>query len=80
MSIVLTPEERIFIDAIRKRHVTKDPPVTLDEMRKSILILRQRRTAALDASAAGTTKRASTKKAAPTAAQIASALDDFDSF
>lgn len=73
---LLSPEEQSFITQIRQRYAAKEP-VSLEEMKRTILILRQRRTAALTASEASGKTRA--KKPAPTAAAVASALDDLDS-
>ena len=57
---------------------TENPP-TLDEMKRAILILRDSRSAAASANAASAAgKRASTKKAPPTASSIADALADLD--
>jgi hypothetical protein len=75
----LTPEESSFIHAMRAKYKAKEP-VDIEDMKRSILILRQRRTSALDAQAAsGVRKGGGGKKAPPTAAALASALDDLDS-
>jgi hypothetical protein len=76
---LLTPEESTFIAKHRAMYARGETP-SLEEMRRAVLILRQRRTSALEANAASGTKRAASKKAAPTQAAIASALDELDNF
>jgi hypothetical protein len=74
----MTPEDQSFISALRFRMApgAAEPP-TLDEMKRAILLLRDSRSKAVAASAAGrATKKA---KAAPTAAAIDDALSDLDS-
>lgn len=76
----ISPENQTFISALRFRMAPghSEPP-TLDEMKRAIMILRESRAAAGAANAASAAgKRASTKKAAPTAASVANALADLD--
>jgi hypothetical protein len=72
--MTLSPEEQSFITQCRQRMVAKEP-VSLDDMKRAIIILRQNRTAALDANASSG-KKAS--KAKPTEAAVAGLLDDLE--
>lgn len=80
MSSQLTPEEQTFIHAIRAKYKAKEP-VPIEDMKRSIMILRHRRESAAIASAnSGARKPGGGGKKAPvTAAQLSSALDDLDS-
>lgn len=73
----ISPEDQTFISALRFRMSPGDPnPPTLDEMKRAIMILRESRSKAIEASAASHAGKK--KKAAPTAAEVGSALADLD--
>lgn len=75
--MTLSPEDQTFITQLRLRSLpgAEEPP-TLDEMKRAIIILRGRRSAAAEANASSGKKPA---KKAPTAAAVADALADLDS-
>ena len=75
--MTLSPEDQTFINNLRQRSLTgaSEPP-TLDEMKRAILILRQRRSSAAEANAASGKRPA---KKAPTAEAISDALSALDS-
>lgn len=74
----LSPQDQTFIHNLRLRMVKgHENPPTLDEMKRSIIILREsRRSAAVANAASG--KKVSKAKIAPSASNIADALADLD--
>ena len=73
---LLSPEQSTFVNQCRAKFAAGEV-VTLDEMKRCIMILRGSRTAATEAASA---KPRSTKKSPPTAEAVADALSDLDSF
>jgi hypothetical protein len=70
----LSPEDQTFITQCRLR--SAEGTITLDDMKRAIIILRDNRTAAQVAAA--TSKASKPRKSAPSAASVADALADLD--
>lgn len=71
----MTPEEQSFLNDCRQRAQPPTPTVTLDEMKRCIMILRGSRKMAVEASAAS-----KSRKAKPAPVDISAALADLEGF
>lgn len=79
---LLSPEQSTFLNELRRRFLAKEP-VSVEEMKRCIVLLRGSRTAATEAAAAsklGKSTTTRTKRAAPTAADVDAALADLENF
>jgi hypothetical protein len=76
--MTLSAEDQTFITQLRLRMLPgTTEPVTLDEMKRAIIILRCKRTSAADASQSASPGKRLSKK--PSEAAVADALADLDS-
>jgi hypothetical protein len=75
MASLLTPEEQTFVNLCRVKAL--DKTITLEEMKRAIVILKGSRTKSAEASAASGAKK---KSKAPSIESVSSSLADLENF
>jgi hypothetical protein len=73
---LLSPEQQQFIRECRAKFQAGEP-VSVEDMKRAIIILRGSRTASIEANTSSNSKP---KKKAPAVADVLSALDAFENF